>query len=441
MDSVELADRAQPYAAELEAKELPPTDRGRGAYSFLLAALLLETFVFGFSYSYSSILVYFESHDPWQKQSISALSAVGTTQLGMQFILPIFFVNAARRYPDYVKPALWVSTFITSGAYLIASWTTKAEHLIVLLGVIGGTANAVLFTPVWYLLSQWFVVRRGFAYGVIVSGIGLGGLIFPFILDGLLKAGGFALMARVWAGVQLAVFSTSTLLIKPRIPAVKPAEGGRSPWLAVDLSFLKKPIFILTAIASVLSSLSYLPVALFLPVYTSAFTTSSFQQNLVLSIFNLFAAIGSALSGRVADWSYSTLIIACGALSALVSLTAWGLADSLAKVYGFAVLFALTSQSVPSWSGAAGDLAQGNSNTATMVLCFFSVVRGIGSIVLPFVADKLVDTKQLHKEESWGSFGFQKTIVFVGITAALSGLAGLGLIWARKSALASGRRN
>ncbi|BGP51061.1 hypothetical protein JCM10450v2_006987 [Rhodotorula kratochvilovae] len=417
---------------EADARELPPVDRGRGAWGFVAAAFLLETFLYGFSYSYATILVYFETHDPWQKDSIAALSAVGTTALALQFLFPTFAVLAFRRYPEAVKPSLWVSMVASCGAMLLSSWATKVWQLIVLQGVICGSANAVLFAPVWLYLSEWWVARRGLAFGIVLSGIGFGGFAFPFLLNALLETGGFPWLCRAWALIMVVVLATAIMLIKPRIPRPKPAKGQRGPWLAVDRSFVRDPVFILMCLASLLAALSYLPVALLLPVYASGFTSSTTQQNLILAIFNLFAALGAALSGRVSDYSYSLTVIGCGVCGALVSLTAWGLADNLGKTYAFAVLFALTGQSVSSWGGAARDVAKQNPNTSTLVLCLFSVVRGVGSIVMPFVSETLYNPDDLGKENAWGSNGFEKMIVSVGITSALSALAGLGLGWCNR---------
>jgi MFS family permease len=164
--------------------------------------------------------------------------------------------------------------------------------------------------------------------------------------------------------------------------------------------------------SSVTAAFSYLPVALFLPQYSASVTSSVTQQNLVLAIFNLVAAIGSAASGVLSDISYAYTCIFCGAAGAIICFTAWGLADSLAKVYAFAVLFALTGQMVSyvhflndrgcvllttfftmslfrAWSGASRDVARSNPNTSALALTLFSVARGIASIILPFLADKL----------------------------------------------------
>jgi hypothetical protein len=53
-------------------------------------------------------------------------------------------------------------------------------------------------------------------------------------------------MCRVWAIFTAVVFAISIVLLKPRLPFVKPASG-RAPWFAVDWSFSRNPIFLCMA--------------------------------------------------------------------------------------------------------------------------------------------------------------------------------------------------
>ncbi|GAA5905786.1 hypothetical protein JCM6882_000458 [Rhodosporidiobolus microsporus] len=427
---------AEEEAGEGDGREvaaLEPVDRGRGAWGFVLAAFLLETFIWGFSYSFATILVYLETHDPWQKASIASLSAIGTTQLGLQFILPTVVVLFFRRYPEWVKTTVYVSAAISCASMFLSSWATEVWHLILAQGIVCGTANAVLFSPVWSWFGEWWSARRGLAFGIVLSGIGVGGFGFPFLIDGLLARGGFPWLCRAWAFITALVFGLSAWIIRPRIPVVKPKSAAeRGPWLAVDWRFAKDPIFLLMGFSSLLAALSYLPVALYLPQYAASLTPSTTQQNLVLAIFNLSAAIGSAASGPISDWSYPVTVVGCAACGTVISLAAWGTADSLGKVYGFAVLFAATGQMVSAWGGAAKDVSGSNPNTSTLVFCLFSVVRGIASIVMPFVSETLYEQDKRGEGAAWGAFGFEKMIIFVGITAFLSLLGGVALHFVRQ---------
>lgn len=163
--------------ADVETSELPPVDRGRGAWSFVFAAFILEcvsssstpsrggpahlrplrsvrTFIWGFSYSMPSVLVYLQTHDPWQQSSLAALSAIATVLLAVMFMVPILVITVFRRYPDYVRAILWASAAVNCLAMLAASWATKVWHLIVLQGVVLGLSGAALYAPVLLWLNS-----------------------------------------------------------------------------------------------------------------------------------------------------------------------------------------------------------------------------------------------------------------------------------------------
>ncbi|BGP13412.1 hypothetical protein JCM10213_008572 [Rhodosporidiobolus nylandii] len=440
VEALAVDDSAQGSAytpEEVEVPSLPPVDGGKAAWMFVLASWVLETFVWGAGYSSGTILLYFESHDPWQSQSSALLTAVSTTQLGIQFILPTIVVILFRRYPEWVKTSLWASLVVSCGSMLISSWATKAWQLIILQGILAGMANAVLFSPMFAWLGTWWVARRGMALGIALSGLGFGGFVFPFLIDALLSRGGYAWYCRGWAMITAVVFGLAIPVINPRTPLVKPKNGERGPWFAVDWRFLYDPIFVLMAFASLFSALSYLPVALYLPQYAASLTSSVTQQNLVLAVFNLVAAFGSAASGPLSDFSYPLTTVICGLCGTLISLAAWGLADSLGKLYAFAIFFAFFSQMVSAWSGASRDVSNSNPYIASLAFCLFSVIRGIGSIVMPTVAGTLYDSTKAGEPSNFGAFGFQKMIIFVGITAFLCAISGSLLQLARSKRSAS----
>ena len=79
-------------------------------------------------------------------------------------------ISLFRRYPDWVRTALWISVAVNCLAMLAASWATKVWHLILTQGILCGLSGAVLYTPVLLWLNGWFHLKRGLATGIIFSG-------------------------------------------------------------------------------------------------------------------------------------------------------------------------------------------------------------------------------------------------------------------------------
>lgn len=56
-----------------------------------------------------------------------------------------------------------------------------------------------LYFPAMYVIDEWFIARKGIAYGVVWTGTGVSGAVFPFLLHWLLSSYGFRTALRVWA--------------------------------------------------------------------------------------------------------------------------------------------------------------------------------------------------------------------------------------------------
>ncbi|GAA6039081.1 hypothetical protein JCM8097_005310 [Rhodosporidiobolus ruineniae] len=425
--------------AEEGAVELPPVDGGRGAWSFLVAAFLLECFVWGYSYSFSAVLVYLQSHDPWQKESLSALSAIGTTQLGIQLCTPIAAIFVFKRYAEYIRKILWASLVLSCASMLLSSWAKETWQLILTQGILCGLGNTLLYSTVYLWLGEWWYTRRSFAWGIVQAGTGAGGTAFPFVLNALLHNLGFAWTCRFWAIITAVVFAFSIYLVKPRIPTVKP-RGARGPWLAVDWRFLRSPTYNTFYLAALTAALSYMPVSIYLATYASSFSSSTITLDLVVGLFNFAAVFGSILSGWMSDLSWWATTVFCGLANAVISLTAFGFANSIGKVYAFAVLFAFCGQHNSTWTGVTKDVAGADPNTSTVILCIYSIVRGIASLVMPVVSDRLYNAKAAQDKAAWGRYGFKNMIIFVGLSSFLLAISGVVLGSVRKYELGKRER-
>lgn len=227
------------------------------------------------------------------------------------------------------------------------------------------------------------------------------------------------------------MYALALAFLKPRVPLVRP-RGDRAPWLSIhDFGFVRDPVVLAMVrpclslsllgcdslltlcggrgaqtVTTFLSSMAYLPVSLYLPIYTSSLSSSSSTANLVVALFNLSSMVGSTLTGYASDVSLPVTLSVMGAAGAVLSLTAWGLAQSLGAVFAFAVLFAAFSQVCScvapaslllpfppgsegagltrraarahrAWGAAARDAAGANPHLSTMIFCLFGIFRGV----------------------------------------------------------------
>ncbi|KAG1241527.1 hypothetical protein G6F68_016650 [Rhizopus microsporus] len=83
------------------------------------------------------------------------------------------------------RNTLFVSVVIASLGLFSASFSTRVWHLYLTHGVVYGTGISIMFYIALSILPQYFVKHSGIALGITSSGISIGGLIFPFIMEPL----------------------------------------------------------------------------------------------------------------------------------------------------------------------------------------------------------------------------------------------------------------
>ncbi|GAA5847184.1 hypothetical protein JCM5353_002526 [Sporobolomyces roseus] len=315
-----------------------------------------------------------------------------------------------------------------SGSLLLSSFATQVWQLIVLQGVLAGLSGAVLY-----------------------GGTGLGGFVFPFLLGKLLDSYGFAWTIRIWSIICAVVFFTAVFFIQPRIPPTKPAKGQSRPkFFLVDLKAFNHPVNWTVSVTTLVASLAYFPCALYLPIYTSSSlmhsdlltpntdpevrradmisSSDSFTPNLVVAIFNLVSFLASIAIGYASDKSLAATATFLGVTGGAVALGAWGTGTTLAKIFVFAAIFGATTPISSYWGAASREIAGRNSASSSSLLCFWGMIRGIASILAPYLSVGLYNEKEAHLQSaSWGRYGFRDMIIFVGVMSLLSSFGGIVL--------------
>ncbi|GAA5866511.1 hypothetical protein JCM8547_000649 [Rhodosporidiobolus lusitaniae] len=416
---------------EGEGAELGEIDGGRKAWTFVVAGFVLEYVPWSYAYSWPAVLVFLEQHDPWRKSSLATLSSIGSVLLALQFFVPIFAMSFFKRYPEWRVIFLSACVAVNGASMLGSAWATKTEHLIVLQGVLGGLSGAALYAPVLSDLSEWWVKRRGMASGIVFSGSSIGGIFCPFLIDALLKKYGFARMCQVWAAMTVPIYAFTIWGVRPRLPLRKPAKGQRSPWLAVHPKFLLDPIVLTMAFVTMIQSLPYYMVSFYTPTYTLHLGTSS-SSTVVVALVNASASLGAIVLGWASDRSLPWTMVVMSLWTTLTSVLGWGFSSSLTGVFLFAVTYSFATAVFSLWGAGARDAAGSNPHLSTMILGFFSVSRGIASIVGPLLGTALYDPKQAEERSSFGRFGFSHVIIAVGVLSFVGVFGAPMLVWARK---------
>ena len=177
------------------------------------------------------------------------------------YILAPFLYVLFQQYHAYRK-MITVSGFIVMLASLIgASFANTVSQLLVTQGILYGLGGAFLYFPVFNYIDEWFVKRRGLAYGGLIAGDGIGGVVIPFVMEWMLNRFGFRTALRIWTFVSLLFVIPALMLLKDY--PVHQGKGGVNS--KVDLRFLKAKAFWVLVSGNIIPSLGYFMPSLYLP--------------------------------------------------------------------------------------------------------------------------------------------------------------------------------
>ncbi|TRX95230.1 hypothetical protein FHL15_003922 [Xylaria flabelliformis] len=378
---------------------LPPVDGGKDAYLFLAAVFLVEALVWGFPFSFGVFQNYYDSHEPFAGQQNTAV--IGTSAMGVMYLASPLLTGLCRKYGRWAR------------------WTP-------LLGLF--TMSIALY------LNEWFVKRKGLAYGIMWSGTGLAGVVLPLLLESLLNSLGFRNTLRLWAGLLFVITAPLSFYIKPRIP-----PSATSQVRTFNLWFLVTPAFLVYQAANIVEAMGFFLPGIYLPTYAArTLGAPSLSAATTILLVNVASVFGCVAMGWFIDRFHVTTCILLSTIGATISvLVIWGLSSSLGLLYFFCIAYGLFAGCfTSSWPGIMKDIAKNGQASSKgqidpiMVFGFLCAGRGIGNVVSGPLSEALMrDSLWTGGKVAYGyGSSYGSLIVFTGVTAFLGGAS---FVWRR----------
>jgi MFS family permease len=331
-------------------------------------------------------------------------------------IIPAFaLLKCFPRLRAWATPAGLVIMCLALG---LGSFSTTVTHLIVTQGILYAIGGGLAWTPILFYIEEWWVRRRGFAYGATMAGLGLSASILPIILQWLLSNYGFRTTLRVYALAFVALNFPVLLFFKPRLP-VSQISHSRS----FDMSFWSCSNFLILQSTNMIQGLGYFLPAVYLPTYASSLGASGLESTVTVMLLNAAAFVGSLCMGAAVD---RFDVVNCLFVSAMGSTLAvfllWGFATSLAPLYVFCLVYgAFAGCTASTWSAIIRDTKEKRSGADSgMVFAFLSAGKGVSNLSSGPLSEALLHVGNWRAGMAYGS-GYGALIVFTGATALLSG--------------------
>lgn len=335
-----------------------------------------------------------------------------------------------RLYPKQARWSPLVGLIIMCLALGLSSLSTTTTHLIATQGVLYAVGGSIAYCPCILYVDEWFVKRKGMAYGIMWSGTGLAGFALPLVLEHLLDTYGFRTTLRVWALALFLLAAPLTYFVKPRLPA-----SATTHLKPTNLRFVLTRVFLLHQLANVVEALGFFLPGIYLPSYArSTLGAGPFSAALTILLLNVASVFGCVAMGSLTDRLHVTsCLVLSAAGTAAGCFLLWGLADALPALYAFCVVYGLFAGSYTSaYPGIMRHVIHnrtGRGEDPTMVFAFLAAGRGVGNVASGPLSEVLVrGSPWLGRAGGGYGSGYGALIVFTGLTAVVSGSS---FLWKR----------
>ncbi|KAJ5183883.1 hypothetical protein N7492_001499 [Penicillium capsulatum] len=398
--------------------DLPPVDGGKRAWLFLAACFIIEALIWGFTFSFGIFQDFYSSHEPFK--SSGDIAVVGTCAMGISYmLLPMAFV-LLQTIPRLKLWAAPIGFVIMCLALSLSSFATSTTHLIVSQGVAYGIGASLAYAPTIVFMDDWFVRRKGLAFGIMWAGTGLSGVILPIVLQWMLNEFGHKTALRAWAIVLLVLGGPLLYFLRPRLPISRVSHAR-----PLDFRFLWQTTFIVYETGNILEAMGYFLPTIYLPSYARSLGASTIEASLTVMLFNLASVFGCVIMGSMVDrYHATTCILASTVGSTIAVFLIWGFALSLAPLYIFCIFYGLFAGSFTStWPAVVNEVKKRTVYAdSSIIFGLLSTGRGIGNIVSGPLSEALLDHHSWEgvAAKAYGS-GFGPLIVFTGVSCLLGG--------------------
>ncbi|KAI9762440.1 MAG: hypothetical protein M4579_000416 [Chaenotheca gracillima] len=246
------------------------------------------------------------------------------------------FVTIIARKFNTRLPMMIGITLLAVG-YISASFAGRIWQLYLSQGVLIGLGVGFTYVPSIAIISQWFEKKRSLANGISAAGSGIGGLIYSFAADSIIRNISVAWSFRITALTCCSMLFIAAILMKSRNEAVQPFQRG------FDVGLLRRTDVILLLAWAFCSMLGYIVLLYSLPDFARSIGLSDNQAATINALLNLGTALGRPVIGITSD-RYgrfkiaSLLTLTCG----LACFAIW----LPSTVYGPLILFSLISGAI-----------------------------------------------------------------------------------------------
>ncbi|KAF1964392.1 MFS general substrate transporter [Bimuria novae-zelandiae CBS 107.79] len=390
MDDHELqAINAREPEADPTTEQNPPKENGGvGAWLVLGSVFIQGALIWGFVYGFGVFQEYYARQEQFAGNT-SGLASIGTTASGIMYLTSPFVYYIFQRYPEYRRSVTLVGFAVMLGGMVGASF-----------------ANTVAYT----YLDEWFLKRRGLAFGAMIADDGIGA---------------FRTAMRAWSIISFLFISLSLFFLKSRTISRSAGRVSRG----FDMRFLKSPAFWILQTGNICQGLGYFMPIFYIPSFAAHRGWPTITGTIAVMLCNVSIVIGATSIGWIVDRYHVTTAIMISCVGTMVAIfLVWSVSIYRPMLFIFAITYGIFAGGFPAtWTGCGNPVRRRFPVENGMVVALFTAGKGIASVISGPVSGALVssDTWKGHVGYAYGS-GYGFMIVFSGVTASFASIGWIG---------------
>lgn len=244
-----------------------------------------------------------------------------------------------------LKSLLMLGNILEFIGLMCASFSQEYWQLILTSGVISGIGISLIYMNIVGIPSQWFYKKRGLSNGIMMSSIGVGGLVFSPVVQLLIEKYNVRWCYRILSIIFIIGNTLAIFLIKnnKKITSITMTKN------LFDLSFFKNKKFLIFIIGNFLCVMIYMVPFVYLTRYSEKINISSYSSSIIISIMNGLNAIGRISMGYMGDkYGHINILVISIFLSSLSILLIWLFSTTYILILIFGIIYGFISGSY--WS-------------------------------------------------------------------------------------------
>ncbi|KJA16292.1 hypothetical protein HYPSUDRAFT_147959 [Hypholoma sublateritium FD-334 SS-4] len=300
----------------------------------VLGAFIALFFSFGQMNAFGTFQAWYAGHQ-LQHLPASTISWIGSLQLWA------FFFSGApigRLFDEHGPKGLMIAgTICYVGSMMLTSVCREYYQYILCQGVLFGLGVGLLFYPSLASISTHFSKYRATAIGIAIAGSGLGGVVYPVVIESLFEHIGFGWGVRtigLSSGVGCAI---ATLLVSS-------LSTHNMPGPYFDIQTIKDTRFALLAAGSWFVALGLFIPFFYIVDYAKHISVPDHTSFSVLAVLNAGGVLGRIAPAYLSDTiGRFNLLTPAAFLSGLTCITIWLMARGLTALMLFAATYGFFS--------------------------------------------------------------------------------------------------